>query len=124
MLSRYPIVQATGVDFLPTPPTTNKGFTLERISIDKEHDPNANEEVLNGRFIDIVSLHLDFSRQSNREQQLAQLSNVTGNYKMPKIITGDFNGHWFNNEGLLDNFTATHNYRGYQVISKDKSLNI
>lgn len=123
ILSRYPIVQATGVDFLPTPPTTNKGFTLARISIDKEQVLTATEDALNGRFIDIVSLHLDFSRQSTREQQLTQLTNVLGNYKMPKVITGDFNAHWFNNEGLLDSFTAANNFRGYKVESKAEKLN-
>lgn len=123
ILSRYPIVQATGVDFLPTPPTTSKGFTLARISIDKEHIPAVTGDVLNGRFIDIVSLHLDFSRQSVREQQLRQLTNVLGNYKMPKVIAGDFNAHWFNNDGLLDNFTASNKYRGYKVDSHADKLN-
>ena len=72
VLSRFPIVRGYQVDFNPTPPTTGKGFTLAEI----EWTPRgANGKKL---IIDVVSVHLDFSRRSKRIDQVKDMKEILG----------------------------------------------
>jgi endonuclease/exonuclease/phosphatase family metal-dependent hydrolase len=88
VLSRYPILRGYQVDFNPTPPTTRKGFTLAEI----EWAPGgANGEK---QVIDVVSVHLDFSRSSKRIEQIKDLKTVLGQRNNPTVVLGDFNSTW------------------------------
>ncbi len=88
VLSRYPILRGYQVDFNPTPPTTRKGFTLAEI----EWAPaGANGEK---QVIDVVSVHLDFSRSSKRIEQIKDMKAVLGQRNNPAVILGDFNSTW------------------------------
>lgn len=82
ILSKYPINKALGYRFAPSPPTMRKGFTLVEIKWLiglQEID------------LDVVSLHLDFSRQYVREKQIKELNDVLKHRNNPLIIMGDFN---------------------------------
>ena len=88
VLSRYPILRGYQVDFNPTPPTTRKGFTLAEI----EWTPGgANGEK---QVIDVVSVHLDFSRSSKRIAQIQDMKAVLGQRNNPAVVLGDFNSTW------------------------------
>jgi endonuclease/exonuclease/phosphatase family metal-dependent hydrolase len=88
VLSRYPILRGYQVDFNPTPPTTRKGFTLAEIEW-TPGGPNGEKQV-----IDVVSVHLDFSRSSKRIEQIKDMKTVLGKRKNSTIVLGDFNSAW------------------------------
>jgi endonuclease/exonuclease/phosphatase family metal-dependent hydrolase len=51
--------------------------------------------------VDIVSVHIDFSRKSVREQQSAELSETLAGRGNPIIIMGDFNSDWTADEQVV-----------------------
>ncbi|WP_220720156.1 endonuclease/exonuclease/phosphatase family protein [Agarivorans litoreus] len=107
ILSKYPISEALAVHFAPSPPTTSKGFTHARIRLNSE------------QILDVVSVHLDFSRASIRQQQLEQLNQQLKDTVNHTIIMGDFNS-----EGQLDtpdevnHFLQHSPYRAFELGSK------
>lgn len=104
VLSRFPITRGYRVDFNPTPPTTRKGFTLAEI----EWNPgNGIDAPLT---IDVLSVHLDFSRRSKRIEQIADMTEVLGKRTNPAIVLGDFNSTWEDGE------------RELQALAKSKGL--
>ena len=88
ILSRYPIMRGYQVDFNPTPPTTRKGFTLAEIEW-KSGAGNSETQI-----VDVVSVHLDFSRSSKRIEQIKDMKAVLGQRDNPIIVLGDFNSAW------------------------------
>lgn len=86
LLSRLPIDETQHHGFAGSFPTPNKGFTLIRTHW--QPDPAKPPLVL-----DVVSLHLDFSRQSVRLEQIDELLSVLAERHNPVIIMGDFNDH-------------------------------
>jgi endonuclease/exonuclease/phosphatase family metal-dependent hydrolase len=44
--------------------------------------------------VTIVSIHLDFSRKSVRDEQIGILVEVLKDIESPLIVMGDFNSHW------------------------------
>lgn len=106
LLSRVSLSGVVHHTFSPSPPTMNKGYTLGQIA----WQADADEPML----IDIVSVHLDFSRKSVREQQSAELSETLAGRGNPIIIMGDFNSDWFADEQVvraLAERTGLHVYR-------------
>ena len=104
VLSRFPITRGYRIDFNPTPPTTRKGFTLAEI----EWNPgNTTDASLT---IDVLSVHLDFSRRSKRIEQIADMNEVLAQRSNPAIILGDFNSTWMDGEHQL------------QALAKSKGL--
>ncbi len=100
--------------FDPSPPTMNKGFLLSEI----HWQPDAKHaEVV---VVDIISVHLDFSRKSVREQQVRDMARTLADRHNPVIIMGDFNSEWLDSESvieLLAEQTGLHAYR-----PRDKNL--
>ncbi|MBU3915607.1 endonuclease/exonuclease/phosphatase family protein [bacterium] len=80
-LSKIQISEPMSYTFKPSPPTFSKGFVTGTI-----HWPGKPE-----RQIDVVSLHLDFSRKSIRKRQVYELISIFLKQKKPLIIMGDFN---------------------------------
>ena len=104
VLSRFPITRGYQIDFNPTPPTTRKGFTLAEI----EWNPgNTTDDRLK---IDVLSVHLDFSRRSKRIEQIADMKEVLAQRSNPVIVLGDFNSTWMDGEQQL------------QALAKSKGL--
>jgi endonuclease/exonuclease/phosphatase family metal-dependent hydrolase len=92
VLSRFPISKGYGIDFNPTPPTPKKGFTLAEI----EWKPaNGTEDKV---VIDVISVHLDFSRSSKRIEQIEDMKEILGERNNPTIVLGDFNSSWVEGE--------------------------
>jgi len=93
LLSRVTLSDVVHHTFKPSPPTMNKGYTLGQIA----WQTDAGAAVL----VDIVSVHLDFSRKSVREQQSAELSETLAGRGNPMIIMGDFNSDWLADEQVV-----------------------
>lgn len=104
VLSRFPITRGYRVDFNPTPPTTRKGFTLAEIEWAPDGD---NGEKL---IVDVVSVHLDFSRRSKRIEQVEDMTEILGRRSHATIVLGDFNSTWADGE------------RELQALAKSKKL--
>jgi endonuclease/exonuclease/phosphatase family metal-dependent hydrolase len=93
LLSRVGLSGVMHHTFKPSPPTMNKGYTLGQIA----WQPGAAEPVL----VDVVSVHIDFSRKSVREQQSAELGEMLAGRGNPLIILGDFNSDWTADEQVV-----------------------
>jgi endonuclease/exonuclease/phosphatase family metal-dependent hydrolase len=84
LLSASPLEDAFSITFAPSPPTFPKGF----VACTKDW-PGAS-----GLKIDVVSVHLDFSRKSVRIKQVEEIIEKFSPRERPMIMMGDFNCHW------------------------------
>ncbi len=83
-LSKIQISDSISYTFQRSPPSFTKGFVVGTISWPGK--PN--------RKIDVISLHLDFSRKLIRNRQISELITKLSKNKNPLIIMGDFNSGW------------------------------
>lgn len=88
MLARRPFIVARGHTFAPSPPTFNKGFLIGRFAW--QPDPEKRDAVA----LDIISVHLDFSRRSVRAGQIREMAARMDPRRRPTIVMGDFNSQW------------------------------
>ena len=111
ILSKVPIENALGFTFAPTPPTTSKGYSLIQIAWGTD---NVSDDTQQNLLIDIVSVHLDFSRKSKRDAQLDELALTLVKRDNAAIILGDFNSEWLSEENVIQKFAEHGRYRAYQ----------
>ena len=71
--------------------------------------------------IDIVSVHLDFSRQGVRDAQIAEMTSVLAERTGPMIILGDFNSEWFSDESVVKKLAENGGMAVYRYDAKDMS---
>jgi endonuclease/exonuclease/phosphatase family metal-dependent hydrolase len=93
LLSRVALSGVVHHTFRPSPPTMNKGYTLAQLIWKRD----SGEPVA----VDVVSVHLDFSRKSVREQQSAELAQALAVRGNPLIVMGDFNSDWSADEQVV-----------------------
>ena len=108
ILSRWPVAETLAYNFKPSPPTVNKGFLLTRMTW--RPDPATDKEIN----IDIISVHLDFSRQKVREKQIAEMRGLLSTRNNPLIILGDFNSEWFAEKSVIKRLAETGELKVYQ----------
>jgi len=113
LLSKAPFADVVHHTFQPSPPTMNKGFTLGQIVW--QPDAQSKETLI----VDIISVHLDFSRKSVREQQTAEMSEVLAGRDNPAIIMGDFNSDWFADEKVVRALAEQGGLHVYRPEAKD-----
>ena len=87
LLSGVPLTENIKHTFESSPPTLDKGLVLAQIEW-----PSADKD--QSRKIDIISVHLDFSRKSVRDRQIDELMKLLSVRNNPTIIMGDFNSEW------------------------------
>jgi endonuclease/exonuclease/phosphatase family metal-dependent hydrolase len=87
-LSKVPLQEVGSKTFGPSPPTLNKGFTRVTVLWKPEDGLSQPLEV------DLVSVHLDFSRGTVRGKQAAELISEFAPHRGPLIILGDLNADW------------------------------
>ena len=112
-LSRVFFTQTIAHSFAPTPPTTTKGFLLGQVAWQPK------EEVPTTILLDVVSVHLDFSRRKVREQQVAEIVEVLGQRKNPVIVLGDFNSEWLADESVVAELARRSGLHTYRPLATD-----
>lgn len=95
ILSRLPVAETMQHTVSPSPPTLNKGFLLGRVNWVDDNDTGP------ALAVDVVSVHLDFSRKRVRDEQIAEMAEALSNREHPVIILGDFNSEWFTEESVV-----------------------
>jgi endonuclease/exonuclease/phosphatase family metal-dependent hydrolase len=115
VLSRWPITEAMGLTYPDSPPTASKGFTLAQI---EWHNPKLGTAPVT---LDVISVHLDFSRKSVRLQQIDELAEVMEKRAGPIILMGDFNSEWLAEEYLVENTRETSRLHVYEPASENLS---
>jgi endonuclease/exonuclease/phosphatase family metal-dependent hydrolase len=113
MLSRLPVDETIQHTFKPSPPTFNKGFLLGRVNWSENDTPGALVP------IDIVSVHLDYSRSSVRDGQIAELTEILKLRKNPMIILGDFNSEWLAEDSVIKRLAEDAGMRVYRQNADD-----
>lgn len=95
ILSRVPVSEVLQHTFNPSPPTFNKGFLLSTVSWVPNRDSCPELS------IDVISVHLDFSRHKVRQEQINEMTALLSGRNRPIIIMGDFNSEWFADESIV-----------------------
>jgi endonuclease/exonuclease/phosphatase family metal-dependent hydrolase len=85
LLSRPPFDETLSHRFARSFPTAGKGFVLAQMAWPGCDDSEG---------VDVVSVHLDFSRDSVRQAQITELIRVLAERSDPVIVAGDFNSNW------------------------------
>ena len=91
----------------------NKGFTLGQIAW--QPDSSRAGPLL----VDVVSVHLDFSRKSVREYQIREMGKVLSGRKHSAIILGDFNSDWFAKEQVVRTLAAENGLHVFLPEARD-----
>jgi len=112
ILSELPLIETVNHTFQPSPPTLNKGFVLAQIEW-----PYSDE--MKPRKIDIISVHLDFSRQSVREQQINEMIKILSTRMNPTVILGDFNSEWLADVSVIKELATKTSFITYMPESPD-----
>jgi len=107
LLSQCPFTETIEHTFKPSPPTLNKGFTLGQV---KWRFDNKSEPIL----LDVISVHLDFSRKSVREKQIVEIKKILAERNYPAIVLGDFNSDWFSDEKVIRALLEKGDYHVYE----------
>jgi len=88
LLSKYTFQGSFAHSFVPSKPTTTKGFSVAAL------DWNPGGALAEPIRIKFVSVHLDFSRRSVRQSQIDEMVRVLSALEGPIVIMGDFNTDW------------------------------
>ena len=106
LISRTPLNETLRHDFRPSPPTTKKGFMLGTVSLATDEGSIVD--------IDVVSVHLDFSRESVRQSQADEMAQLLAGRNHPLVVLGDFNSDWVSENSAVRRFAellGLHAYR-------------
>lgn len=112
LLSKIPVIETIEHSFEPSPPTLNKGFVLARIDWPYGDDGKSHS-------VDIVSVHLDFSRLSVREKQINEMVEILSARVHPTIIMGDFNSEWLADASVIRALANKTRFLSYKPESAD-----
>jgi endonuclease/exonuclease/phosphatase family metal-dependent hydrolase len=113
LLSRQPFEEVINHTFEPSPPTTNKGLILGQIEWREEGKDGKIQRV------DIMSVHLDFSRKKVRESQIKEMAQVLGERENPIIVLGDFNSEWFSEASVVQALVEETDLQVYRPEATD-----
>ena len=111
ILSKFPVREIIHHAFSPSPPTLRKGFTLSRIRWPYQEAGSSSVTPVD---IDVVSVHLDFSRESVRTSQVRELVGKLANRNNPLILMGDFNVEWSDVGELLPKLARDLGLKAYR----------
>ncbi|MCP4536755.1 MAG: hypothetical protein GY832_06380 [Chloroflexi bacterium] len=109
ILSNLPLDAPLSVTFSPTPPSSPKGFILATVEW-----PGDSRIA-----VDIVSVHLDWSRPSVRDEQVDEIVQTLSQRENPLIVMGDFNCDWFTPDSALRKLARELHLKAYEPESPD-----
>ena len=112
LLSSVPINETINHTFESSPPTLDKGFSLGRITWPSAKDGKP-------RKIDLISVHLDFSRKDVRQMQIKEMVEILSSRMNPTIIMGDFNSEWLAKESVIKELATKTRFVTYRPESGD-----
>ena len=112
LLSRVAFTNSILHTFEPSPPTTNKGFVLGEILW------NPDERLPQAIPVSVISVHLDFSRETVRKAQTEEMRTILQDIARPVIILGDFNTDWSEDESVLRAIAESGQFKVYRAESK------
>jgi len=110
LIAALPFTETIKHTFEPSPPTMDKGFVLAQIDW-----PCGDENKV--RKLDILSVHLDFSRQSVREKQIKEMVEILSVRMNPTIIMGDFNSEWLAESSVIQALANKSRFTSYRPTS-------
>lgn len=113
ILSHAAFTETLNYTFAPSPPTMNKGFTLAQIVW---QPPGEARRTL---LLDVISVHLDFSRKQVRERQIREITRALDGRDNPTIILGDFNSDWLADELVVRALADDNKLKGYRPAAED-----
>jgi len=108
LLSQGYFIDTLAHTFQPTPPTMTKGFLLGRVA----WKPNEDSDHIVP--VDFVSVHLDFSSEANREEQIGEMMESLSDRMNPIVILGDFNSEWLDRESAVEALARRLGLRAYR----------
>ena len=88
VLSQTPIHEARSSTFAISPPTPAKGWVLSTVQV-------------GAVWVDVVSVHLDFSRESVRTRQVTELVEALQARPHPLVLMGDLNTEWDDDDSAV-----------------------
>jgi len=107
LLSNVALQDPLAVTFDASPPTFAKGFVVA--TVDWPGGPSME--------IDVVSVHLDFSRKSVRERQVEDMIETLSYRGRPLVVMGDFNCEWKSKESAVRALAERLNLKACQPAS-------
>ena len=111
LLSRLPFEEVINHTFEPSPPTPNKGLLLGQLAWESPHGDHL--------LVDVISVHLDFSRSDVRDRQVKEMRLALGDRPNPVIVLGDFNSDWFSDGSVVRELAERSGLQVYQHSAKD-----
>ena len=113
LMSRLKISDARSHRFRPSWPTAGKGFVLGSVLWQRPGQPTG------PRPVTLVSVHLDFSRESVRRAQIAELVAELKDVNTPLVLMGDFNADWPSEDSPLRELAVGLDLRAFMPMSRD-----
>ncbi len=107
ILSVLPLAETIKHTFAPSPPTLNKGLVVAQVDM-----PYRDGSL--SRKIDVVSVHLDFSRKSVRKKQIDEMKEILSARMNPTIILGDFNSEWLAEASVIKELATNSRFYAYE----------
>ena len=109
LLSSLPLHDPRSITFEPSPPTFSKGFVICTANWPGEPDVQ----------VDVVSVHLDFSRKSVRKKQVQEMIDHLSNRDGPLIVMGDFNCQWQARKSAVHKLATSLDLHAYEPEADD-----
>lgn len=107
LMSNFRLSETQSHRFQPSWPTATKGFVRGSILWRDSQDRSAAIPIT------LVSVHLDFSRESVRRAQIEELVGELQHIQTPLIILGDFNADWSVEDSPVRELTAKLKLRAF-----------
>ena len=107
LMSTFRLSETQSHSFQPSWPTATKGFVRGSILWRDSEDRSAAIPIT------LVSVHLDFSRESVRRAQIEELVGELQHIQTPLIILGDFNADWSVEDSPVRELTAKLKLRAF-----------
>lgn len=114
LLARRPYLETRAHRFEASWPTPPKGFLLGRFGW-YPRGVKASKPVN----VDVISVHLDFSRQAVRTRQIGEMRTVLAGRNNPLIILGDFNSDWLADDSVVRELTRRSGLQVYRPEAID-----
>jgi len=109
LISRHPLKETTSHRFSPSPPTQRKGMVVGTIRWPGR--PHFS--------LDVVSVHLDFSRKSVRQRQAREAIQRLADRRRPLVLMGDFNCGFSKRDGTLSMLAHDLGLQAYEPQATD-----